>query len=137
MILVCLAVSACLPISTSNDSELVGNGAQRTHLNQEQSLSTSPSQLVGVWETANVNQPFDINNPALTLRFVVDGSLIADELTNREMRGTWTLQDRYIVTRFSDFRYSNHLRQFDNSKKLMVLDYEMYANKPMILRKIK
>jgi hypothetical protein len=137
IILMCLAVSACLPTPTSSDSELVRNGAKRTHLDQERSLSASPSQLVGVWETANVNQPFDVSNPALTLRFAVDGSLIADESTNREMRGTWTLQGEQVITRFSDLRYSNHLRQFDDSKNSMVLDYEMYANKPMSLRKVK
>jgi hypothetical protein len=100
-------------------------------LNEEAGFRASSEQLLGLWETANTMQPFDINSPALTLKFLEDGSLITDEDTNRETRGTWKLEGRVIHVNSSGSRYSNRIVDFDSAGGTMILKYEMYDNMPL------
>lgn len=99
-------------------------------------LSVAPEQLVGMWETANVDRPYDENNPALTLRFSEDGTLTTDGDTNRERRGSWKLKGEIILEDFSGKRYSNRIVEFNSTSGTMTLKYELYGNKELRLQQL-
>ena len=97
----------------------------------------SVSDLAGYWETANINEPFDEQNPKLSLRFLSNGMIITDEQTNRETRGQWKLKGRKIIIKDgSENRSLNRILQFNREKGTMLLIYQMYGTKPLRLRKI-
>lgn len=131
-----VSLAACsatpMPISLQG----AASAAAASSANSNEKPIVTATQLVGLWQTANVNKPFDMNDPKLTLRFTADGGLVTDESTNREARGTWRLQEDRVITEFANSRYANRILRFDGVRHLMVLQYEMYESRSMNLQRV-
>jgi hypothetical protein len=128
---------ACDRNSASLGSAQMEIGASAADQTTQSKSIIAATQLVGLWETANVEKPFDMRNPKLTLSLGADGSLVSDESTNREMRGTWRLDRDKIIAHFTSVSYSNRIRRLSEGGTSVLLEYEMYDNKPLALRKVR
>lgn len=95
-------------------------------------------QLLGTWETDNVNKPYDEIDPSLSITFNPDGTVLSDPDTERECVATWQLDGNQIITTVvtnDNKRFVDTVIGFDASDQSMTLQSEPYNNHVFYLRR--